>query len=48
MKGQGYTNKTVTSPTDIEPNLQSLAHINGGHVCNSSKPQTTILLRYNS
>ena len=42
-KGQGHTNRVVPSPTDIQPNLQSLAHTNGRPVCNSSKLQTTNL-----
>ena len=42
-KGQGYTNRVVPSPTDIQPNLQSLAHTNGRLVCNSSKSQTSNL-----
>ena len=41
MKGQGHTNRVVPSPTDIQPNLQSLAHTNGRPVCNSSKSQTS-------
>ena len=42
-KGQGHTNRVVPSPTDIQPNLQSLAHTNGRPVCNSSKLQTSNL-----
>ena len=42
-KGQGHTNRVVPSPTDIQPNLQSLAHTNGRPVCNSSKLQTSYL-----
>ena len=42
-KGQGHTNRVVPSPTDIQPNLQSLAHTNGKPVCNSSKVQTSNL-----
>ena len=42
-KGQGHTNRVVPSPTDIQPNLQSLAHTNGRPVCNSSKSQTSNL-----
>ena len=43
MKGQGHTNRVVPLPTDIQPNLQSLAHTNGRPVCNSSKLQTSNL-----
>ena len=42
-KGQGHTNRVVPSPTDIQPNLQNLAHTNGRPVCNSSKLQTSNL-----
>ena len=42
-KGQGHTNRVVPSPTDIQPNLQSLAHTIGRPVCNSSKLQTSNL-----
>ena len=42
-KGQGHTDGVVTSPTDIQPNLQSLAHTNGRSFCNSSKLQTSNL-----
>ena len=42
-KGQGHTDRVVTSPTDIQPNLQSLAHTNGRSICNSSKLQTSNL-----
>ena len=42
-KGQGHTDRVVTSPTDIQPNLQSLAHTNGRPICNSSKLQTSNL-----
>ena len=42
-KGQGHTNRVDPSPTDIQPNLQSLAHTNGRPVCNSSKLQTSNL-----
>ena len=42
-KGQGHTDGVVTSPTDIQPNLQSLAHTNGRSICNSSKLQTSNL-----
>ena len=42
-KGQGHTNRVVPSPTDIQPNLQSLAHTSGRPVCNSSKSQTSNL-----
>ena len=42
-KGQGHTNRVVPSPTDIQPNLQSLAHTNGRPVCNSSILQTSNL-----
>ena len=42
-KGQGHTDGVVTSPTDIQPNLQSLAHTNGRPFCNSSKLQTSNL-----
>ena len=42
-KGQGHTNRVGLSPTDIQPNLQSLAHTNGRLVCNSSKSQTSKL-----
>ena len=43
MKGQGHTDRVVPSPTDIQPNLQSLAHTNGRPICNSSKSQTSNL-----
>ena len=43
MKGQGPTNRVVPSPTDIQPNLQTLAHTNGRPVFNSSKLQTSNL-----
>ena len=43
MKGQGHTNRMVPSPTDIQPNLQSLAQTNIRLVCNSSKSQTSNL-----
>ena len=42
-KGQGHTDGVVTSPTDIQPNLQSLAHTNGRSICNSFKLQTSNL-----
>ena len=42
-KGQGHTNRVVPSPTDIQPNLQSLSHTIGRPVCNSSKLQTSNL-----
>ena len=42
-KGQGHTDGVVTSPTDIQPNLQSLAHTDGRPICNSSKSQTSNL-----
>ena len=42
-KGQGHTNRVVPSPTDIQPNLQSLTHTNGRPVYNSSKLQTSNL-----
>ena len=42
-KGQGHTNRVVPSPTDIQPNLQSLAHTIGRPVCNSSILQTSNL-----
>ena len=42
-KGLGHTNRVVPSPTDIQPNLQSLAHTNGRPVCNSSESQTSNL-----
>ena len=42
-KGQGHTDRVVSSPTDIQPNLQSLAHTNGRPICNSSKLQTSNL-----
>ena len=41
-KGQGHTDRVVPSPTDIQPNLQSLAHTNGRPICNSSKSKLPI------
>ena len=43
QEGQNNSNRMVSSSSNIQPNLQSLAQTNGGHVCHQIESQTTNL-----
>ena len=42
-KGQNKSNRMVSSSSNIQPNLQTLAQTTAGHVCHQIEPQTTNL-----
>ena len=43
QEGQNNSNRMVSSSSNIQSNLQSLAHTNGGHVCHQVESQATNL-----
>ena len=43
QEGQNYSDRMVTSSSNIQSNWQSLAQTNGGHVCHQIQSQTTNL-----
>ena len=43
QEGQNNLDRVVSSSSNIQPNLQSLAQTNGGHVCHQIESQTTNL-----
>ena len=45
QEGQDNSNRVVSSSSNIQPNLQSLAQTNGGHACHQIESQTTNICR---